>query len=146
MFRARLLLPAALLLAGLTGCSTARFVRSTSDGGVVAIPSNSNYWPFYHRDAAERLMAQKCPNGYEVVEEQEVVVGQKQTTSQTVDRQNLGAKNGNRERSTASQVTSVADQTEYRITFRSKSPGAAGGVTRTSGLDGLPPQPTPVTD
>jgi hypothetical protein len=77
----RLILPVAvLLLAAVSGCAgggSARMIQSTRDGGIVAIPSNSNSWPNNYRDHAERLMAMKCPEGYEIVSEQEVVVGQK---------------------------------------------------------------------
>src|SRR5947209_14583421 len=41
-----------------------------------AIPSNTNSWPTYHRKSAEELMAKKCPNGYVIDSEGEVVVGQ----------------------------------------------------------------------
>src|SRR3954462_10714854 len=82
----RLLAPA-LLLAAAVGCgSSARLINGTPDGGVVAIPSNSNYWPLKYRDDAEKLMAQRCPNGYEIVSEQEVVTGQTSTTNEDVER------------------------------------------------------------
>ena len=42
----------------------------------MAIPSNSNQWPTYYRDKAEKLIGEKCPDGYEVVMEEEVVTGQ----------------------------------------------------------------------
>src|SRR5262245_3131967 len=67
----RLLLPAALLLVAVTGCGSARLIHATPDGGVVAIPSNSNDWPNHYRREAETLMAQRCPNGYDVIEEGE---------------------------------------------------------------------------
>lgn len=133
----RRLLPAALLLAAVAGCGSARLVRSSPDGGVVAIPSNSNSWPFYYRRDAEKLMAQQCPNGYKIVEEGEVVVGKKAATSESVDR----------DRTTTSKVTTVSDQKEWRITFRSLDassppvPGLVlpGVVSRTP----PPPPPTP---
>src|SRR5437879_2196534 len=72
----RLLLPAVLLAAAAAGCAGARLIQGTPEGGVVAIPSNSNSWPHRYRESAEKLMADRCPNGYDVVEEKEVVVGQ----------------------------------------------------------------------
>lgn len=157
MYRARLFVPAVLLLAGLAGCTSARVVSLSQDGGVVAIPGNSNHWPFYYRDEAERVMAQKCPNGYEVVREEEVVVGKTQTTNESVDRQNPNGRNG--QRTTTSVVSTTADQTEYRITFRARSmvpPGpvsppasvivpTTATVPASEGLPaGLPPRPVPV--
>jgi hypothetical protein len=44
--------------------------------GVVAIPSNTNSWPNYYHNQAEELIRQNCPNGYEIVQEEECVTGQ----------------------------------------------------------------------
>ncbi len=64
-----------------SGCASARVVETTSAGGVVAIPANTNSWPFYHRDKAVALMAQNAPDGYEIVREEEAVSGvQRHTT------------------------------------------------------------------
>jgi hypothetical protein len=60
-----------LILAAASGCSTpgAHFVSQTSEGGVIAIPTNSDQWPTYYRSQAERLMSQTCPNGYAIIRE-----------------------------------------------------------------------------
>jgi hypothetical protein len=154
---ARLVLPAAvLLLATVSGCGTARMIESTPEGVVVAIPSNSNYWPFKYRDSAEKMMAQKCPNGYDIVYEKEVVVGQKSTTREFTE----VAPGGDSNQQRTSVVTATRPETEYRIAFRSHHPVAiAPPVTptvvqssapvltpvsaTTPGL-GLPPRPIPV--
>lgn len=57
------------------GCQSARYITKTASGGVVAIPADSNGWPFYHRADAEALMSQHFPEGYVVEAEQEAVVG-----------------------------------------------------------------------
>ncbi len=51
------LLPVAavLLLVTVSGCGSARMIQSSPDGGVVAIPNNSNAWPYQYRDHAEKL-------------------------------------------------------------------------------------------
>jgi hypothetical protein len=54
----------------LMGCSQVRLVRDAPDGGVVAIPNNTNQWPTYYRNRAEQLMKRKCPEGYVIVSEQ----------------------------------------------------------------------------
>lgn len=59
----------------LVGCGSARYVSTGSEGGVLAIPSNSNSWPTYYRDKAEALMRAKCPNGYIIEHEEEAVTG-----------------------------------------------------------------------
>lgn len=71
-----LILCVAMAVVILSGCARPRFVEVSKDGGVVAIPSNSNQWPTYYRDKAEKLMREKCPEGYEIVMEEEVVTGQ----------------------------------------------------------------------
>jgi len=113
----RVVLPVMLVvLAGLTGCGSARLIRSSNDGsGVVAIPSNTNTWPSYYYDSAAKLMASKCPNGYEIVKEEEVAVGKTTTTNESVDRQ---SHSDNQDRTTSSVVTSTSDRTEYRIHYR----------------------------
>jgi hypothetical protein len=150
----RMLAPATLLLAAAVGCgSSARLINGSPDGGVVAIPSNSNYWPLKYRDEAEKLMAQRCPNGYEIVSEQEVVVGKTSTTNENVDRRSPTSSRYKVEQTSTSTTTSVNDQTEYRITFRARQQQSA--VMQTSGtvpvtppsspLGGLPPRPLPIT-
>jgi hypothetical protein len=152
MSTVRLLLPAALLLVAAVGCGSARLIHATPDGGVVAIPSNSNSWPNYYREEAEKVMVKKCPNGYDIVEEGEVVVGKKATTSELVDRSspaNLPPGQGNV--TSVSKVTTVSDQTEYRITFRSREPRptavlpSAPQAAPPAPTAGLPPRPVPVT-
>ena len=62
---------AAPLVLLVCGCASARYVYKSGDYGVVAIPHNAPL----HRERAEALMASHFPQGYEVVEEQEVPVG-----------------------------------------------------------------------
>jgi hypothetical protein len=154
MSRVRLLLPAALLLVAAVGCGSARLIHTTPDGGVVAIPSNSNAWPNYYREEAEKMMAKKCPNGYDIIEEGEVVVGKKATTSELVDRSspsNVPPGQGNV--TSVSKITTVSDQTEYRITFRGRDVRPAPLLPPTlltappapAPTTGLPPRPVPVT-
>jgi hypothetical protein len=120
---------AVLVLISVSGCGGARMIQSGPDGGVVAIPSNSNYWPCKYRDSAVRLMEQKCPNGYQVVREEEVVVGQKSTTSEQTDHITPAGFKDNRERTTTSVTTTTRPETEYRITFRSLPTGPATVTT-----------------
>jgi hypothetical protein len=145
MSYARLVLPAVVLvLAGVSGCGSARMIQSGPDGGVVAIPSNSNSWPCRYRESAEKLMAQKCPNGYEILKEEEVVVGQRSTTAaQTITP--AGYKDNSP--TTTAVITSTNAETEYRITFRTRQPLPPPTPVPTSISPVLtpvpPPQPTP---
>jgi hypothetical protein len=113
-------------------------IQSTPEGGVVAIPSNNNAWPFNYRDHAEKLMAMKCPNGYDVLREEEVVVGVKTTTAEVVQ---AGYKSSP-DQTTTSVVTTSSPQKEYRITFRAKPPAPpVPVVTAPPVLQAVPPAP-----
>ena len=98
-------------------------VSWTGDGGVVAISRNTDVWPCYERTAASRLMAEKCPDGYEIVEESEFVVGQTTTTTSTGgDKISLvSVQVGPGGGTPADTVTTTANQTEYRLRFRPKN-------------------------
>ena len=134
---------AVVLVSGL-GCNSARMVRCDATGGTVAMPCNSNTWPYYHRDKAMALMQQKCPNGFEIVSEGEVVTGQvAHTNAQTNTKENptilLGGKDANASQKpngldafgglaipigetkhTTQQTTTYRDVTEWRIDYRAK--------------------------
>ena len=145
--RAYLLVLVSCCALGSSGCSAARWVQTGPQGGVVAIPSNTNSWPYYHRDRALALIQQKCPGGYEIVNEEEVVTGQvAHTESQTDSRPppafvvggagGSSTSQGGTSRSSDAfggfaiplgetqqqtvQSTRVSDVTEWRITYRTK--------------------------
>jgi hypothetical protein len=92
MFRTGGLYTAALSLAvGLCGCNSARLVTVSGQGGVVAIPNNSNCWPMYHRDKAIALIEHQCPQGYVIDREEEVAVGTLTTEHQEADTSSITA-------------------------------------------------------
>jgi len=144
------LLVALVGLASLTGCANARYVQVDQGSGVVSMPANTNCWPTYYRDHAEALIRQKCPSGYEVVGEEEAVVGQvahTHTESETRPPPTLNfggvQSDANREgrnehgaaafagvavplgktEETTRQTTNYQNVTEWRIYYRAKSPG-----------------------
>jgi len=132
----------------LSGCTAARMVECDRDGGVVAIPNNTNMWPTYHRDTALKLIQEKCPNGYEIVRESETVTGQQTHTSARTDTEEaptlmLGGSEGTSEKKkkggerrsdafgglavplgetkqTTEGTTTTYDLTEYRISYKAK--------------------------
>jgi hypothetical protein len=147
--RTAFLLVALTGLSSLVGCANARMVKSERDSGVVALPANTNSWPNYYRDHAEALMRQKFPNGYEVVAEEEEVVGQTAHTHTETETNpsptlNLGGTKSNAFAGVAvplgsteektQQTTKYENVTEWRIHFRAKSPTAPPpGVAISSG-------------
>ena len=101
-----------LLLAG--GCASARHIMKDADGGIVAIPANSER----NREKAIELMEHHLPEGYVIEREEETVIGQ--TTHQQVDH---GATiEGDEKRSSESGQTrataTTVPNTEYRIFYR----------------------------
>jgi hypothetical protein len=154
--RSRIMLVASLFMAALSGCGDARFVAQDQYGGVVAIPYNNNYWPMHYREEAEKLMAQKCPQGYVIDHEEEVVIGQTTTAGTSTDTRNYDLPGGNRSpagsltSTTTNRSVSVQDKTEYRITFHAKNAAPAPTVIQTGArvvvppmAPGLPPTPVP---
>lgn len=131
-------------LAGLltaSGCANARYVQTDQNSGVVAMPSNTNCWPTYYRDHAEALMRQKCPAGYEIVREEEAVVGQTahadtHTETSPTPTLNFGGESDKKDGSSTfaglavpltpthekkQQTTNTTNLTEWRIYYRVKS-------------------------
>ncbi|MCH2204127.1 MAG: hypothetical protein MK102_19350 [Fuerstiella sp.] len=120
----RLLLTAFAATCCLTtyGCQSARYVVREQEAGVVAIPSNSSQWPVKYREHAEELMSQHFPEGYEIVREEEVVVGQQTHFQQDHQGTNDTSQDALELLSGSSSGTSTTlDQTEWRIHYRRKS-------------------------
>ena len=115
-----------LTLVAQLGCQTARYVRKDGAYGEVAIPSNSNSWPYYNRDQAEKLMAQHFPEGYEVDVEEEAVIGQKTDYSENGSGAGvpirlgrgvgLGVGIGNK-----TGTATTTNKTEWRLRYRRRS-------------------------
>jgi len=111
------------LIVGVNGCQTARQVVRQQDGGIIAIPSNTNAWPYHHRQNAEQLMAQQCPNGYIIEREEEVVTGTVTNDSRSTDKKFLKSKNPYIDGGVieTERNTSTTSQTkEWQITYRAK--------------------------
>jgi hypothetical protein len=111
----------AALMAGLCGCNNARMVRWDGASGVVAIPHNDNVWPEYNREHAEALIRERCPRGYTIVNEEEVVVGQVQHTHVNTDRTGdpaLAALHIAPVTTRTNETMTTEDRKEWRITFQ----------------------------
>jgi len=106
----QLAVAASVLIA--TGCATARYVVVEPGGGAVAIPRDTPE----NREKAAALMAQRCPGGYEILREEEVVTGSEVTkeTSTEFDRKATEARTTER--------VSSRTRTEWRISFRCTAP------------------------
>jgi hypothetical protein len=120
------------------GClSPARYVAVGPDGGVVAIPRNTNYWPACYRSAAEELMRQKCPGGYVIDHEGEVAVGQSKQEESSGSESSLLFLLLGVGHQTRSSVTH--DIAEWRIEFHAN--GTTPPAQPPAPLATLPPEP-----
>lgn len=124
----RPLFAAALLVAGLAGCSSsARFIERDATGGVVAVPDER------HQQDGEALIRKEVGRDFTVVEAHEVPTGatftrskQEQGTGSVFAR--MGAWfTGHRQTQTSE--TTTGGVTEWRMTYTlNKVPGASPGV------------------
>ena len=110
-----------LAAGGATGCQSVRVVSQGETGGVIAIPFNSDMWPFRYRSKAEAMLAQKCPEGYVIELEEEFVTGQ--TTNVQEDRREDAHQISKRASFTVGSTNTTAttsDVKEWRIYYRKK--------------------------
>lgn len=125
-----LFLPAvAVVTIGLAGCgSSARYVAKDIDGGIVAIPSDTDVWPTHNRKHAEDAIRRHVGPDYEIVSEGEVVTGQVTNHDQQVrrDKADTPVKGLTVEKEGVSATSTTRDITEYHITYRRRAAAAAG--------------------
>ena len=106
-----------LLILTACGCADVRVVQEKPHGGVIALPMNSNCWPMYYRDRAEKLMNEKCPGGFRIDGEEYVWNG-------------IPGPEGHRYHDSYFGYTNPDDETapylrkEFRITFHAAPPPA----------------------
>lgn len=126
----------AFVVAGLAGCaSPAHLVNVDRDAGrvVVAVPEDTNTWPYYYRDEATLAAAQNIPEP-QLKKVTRVKVGEQMTNKSDTSRREIGSDRRPGEVTTSSNTTSVSDKYEYQMVFESavrklpnfvKQPGVA---------------------
>ena len=125
-----------LILSAAYGCADVRVVREMPNGGVVALPMNTDCWPMYYRSRADKLMHQKCPGGYQIVREEEVWNGKE-------------GPEGHRPYESYFGYTDPDDEMapylrkEYRITFHAAPAGNRRPATDTPPATGKSVSPAP---
>lgn len=109
-----------LVVVASLGCAGPRQVLRERDFGIIAIPANTNTWPFRYRDKAAEMMAQHFPEGYEVVREEEVKVGEYTTVDRDHDTRHLSDEESPFQVDLHSESTRVSsgNLTEYQITYQ----------------------------
>jgi hypothetical protein len=88
---------------------------------VIAIPEDTNSWPFYHQDEAVRAAAAKVPDP-ELVKTTRVKVGEQTTSTQDTTRRDTGGRRPGEWLSSLS-TTSTSDKYEYHLEFVSATAG-----------------------
>jgi hypothetical protein len=124
-------------VAGFTGCMhEPKMVQMTPTGGVVAIPEDTNSWPYHYRDAAYAKIRERYPDfnpANDIVSQSVVPVGMQTQTTQF--------NNG--------QVTTTSPKTEFQIVWR-VNPARINNaplnspVTQAGGIRDINGQPTRV--
>lgn len=115
------ILPLLLSVLCVSGCTGARRVVKANDHGVIAIPSDTNSWPFHHREKAEELMASHFPDGYVIEHEEEAVIG-KNTHIDTDGTDSVihASRHVSVGVGAAQTTVTTTDKTEWRIHYRKK--------------------------
>ncbi len=89
-----------------------REVRRTAGGGEIAIHANVPD----AREEANQIMVARCPNGFDIVEEGEVVIGAVATGHESGTVTRYG--NGSMGRYSGSSYQTVEDKREWRILYQ----------------------------
>ena len=115
---------------GLSGCAApARVIQQDAVSVVVAVPDNTNTWPYYYRDEATKTAKEYLPDAY-LDSTSRVKVGASVTNAQNVDRRDIGGENNKPrvgEVVSSTNTTTVSDNYEYHLMFRTR------GLTRGQG-------------
>lgn len=113
----------AMIVGTLTGCSgTARYVKKDMAEGIVAIPDASNHWPYRYHDRAIEMIVQHVGPNYEILKEEEAVVGQKVSNDQNIDTEMQPSilPWNQRQIQRVNNIETTRDVTEYRIHYRKR--------------------------
>jgi hypothetical protein len=145
MSRSALLGAFVFVVAGLSGCATpVKVIQQDANSVTVAIPDNTNSWPFYYRDEATHAATQVLPDVEPVpISTTRVKVGT--LTSSTLDTTRHDIGGGDKppfgDVTTARSSTSTSDAYEYRLVYQKRSTNPVPNSLLRNG--GSPPPPNP---
>ncbi len=122
------------MVAGLSGCaSPARVIKSDSASVLVAVPDQTNDWPFHYRDEAQKVAATYISDPV-LVGTNRVKVGESVVSTQNTDRRDLGGKDNKAkfgEATSTTTTTAASDTYEYHLEFQSRAAGRSSLPTPT---------------
>ena len=123
------------VVAGLSGCAApARVIRQDPTSVVVAIPDNTNDWPFYYQDEAKQEAGKYLQDPI-LSNLKRTKVGEQTTNTSDTTRRDVGSPDRQRsfgEVVTSTNTTAVSDRYEYQLEFRSGTP-VRNGIAVTGG-------------
>lgn len=123
------------------GCAApAKYIEKRADGGVVAVPDDTDCWPSYNRRAALEKIQQHVGADYVITDERRVVVGQttmgngqSTTTNHTLNPKNPAYPAQQTQTTTGSSTAMTQDVTQWQITYQRKPASTADGSVRPAG-------------
>ena len=112
-----------VVVAGLSGCATpAKIIHQDANSVVVAVPDNTNSWPFHYTDEAKCVAAEVLQDPDPVrVRSDRVKVGATQLNTQNTTRRDLGGSENKPpigEVTSTRSSTSVSDNYEWHLVFQ----------------------------
>ena len=129
---------------GLSGCAApARVIQQDSMSVVVAVPDNTNTWPYYYRDEATKTAKEFLPDAY-LESTARVKVGESVTNNQNVDRRDIGGQDNKPrfgETVSSTNTTTVSDNYEYHLVFRTRGTTRGQGYMPINSNGMAPPNP-----
>jgi hypothetical protein len=120
MSRVALLGTFVFVVAGLSGCaSPAKVIHRDQNSVVIAVPDNTNVWPWYYQDEARKVAAEALPGAEQVSGPNRVKVGEQMTNRQDTTRRDINGKDKTMlgEITSSLNTTSIADTYEYHLVF-----------------------------
>jgi hypothetical protein len=114
-----------VVVAGLSGCSTARYVERSSDSGTVGIATNTDTWPGHNRTEAIALIEKHVGPNYVIVDEHQVTTEQRAPYNPD-----------------SSNTSTMQTITEWQIKYK-RANAVAGGVPQAQATPGSAPVVNP---
>jgi hypothetical protein len=161
MSRAALFGTFVFVVAGLSGCaSPAQIISKDNNSVVVAIPDNTDSWPYHYQSEAKRIAVEALQDTDLTMNVKRVKVGEILTNTQDI--RQTGGVDKKPDEVTSTTVTSTSDRYEYHLIFqkrianqvpnfsRAVTPPTPGGPTdplaKPAGYSAPPLPPPPATD
>lgn len=113
------------VVAGLSGCaSPAKIIQKDPNSVTVAIPDNTDNWPFYYKSEARKAAESELQETDLITTMNRVKVGETMTNMQDTTKRDIGLGDNKPkigEVTTSRNTTSVSDSYEYHLVFQKRN-------------------------